>query len=183
MCVRSQRLKRIRNSGTLASTYRLEISVKTPNAKMIRSGVIFRMSLVSQSTPDASMMATVLKKLLTAITRPRSLSSARCCISALSGTTNRPPKNPTTVRFRAAIVNDDPEPARNNDPTPIPIAPIGARPGSTLSPDNRPAAMLPAPMPTAANVVRMPTQRSLRCITSAPKRIITSWSSAPRNQK
>ena len=45
--------------------------------------------------------------------------------------------------------------------TPMPIAPIGARPSSTLSPDSRPAAMLPTPMPIAANVVRMPTQRSL----------------------
>ena len=38
-------------------------------------------------------------------------------------------------------------------------------------------------MPIAANVVRMPVQRSLSPMTSVPKRIITSCSSAPRNQK
>ena len=67
--------------------------------------------------------------------------------------------------------------------TPMPIAPIGARPSSTLSPDSRPAARLPMPMPIAANEVSTPTHVPLRAITSVPNRMTTSCRSEPRNQK
>ena len=161
----------------------LATSVRTPKTRMIRSAVSPRMSRQSHSAPDATMIASMLRKLLVAMRRPFSSSPLFCCRSAFSGTANSPPKNPTIVRFSAARENECPDRERSTANTPMPIDPIGASPSSTLSPDRRPAARLPIAMPIAANVVRMPVQRSLRPMTSVPKRIISSCSSEPRNQK
>ena len=65
----------------------------------------------------------------------------------------------------------------------MPMDPIGASPSSTLSPDRRPAARLPAPMPTAAKAVRNPVRLSLSPMTCVPNSTMSVCSSAPRNQK
>ena len=72
---------------------------------------------------------------------------------------------------------------RNSEVTPMPIEPIGTRPSSTLSPDSRPAATLPMPMPIATDVPEHAGPRSLECQhLRAEEQDIAICSSAPRNQ-
>lgn len=78
-------------------------------------------------------MATILRKLLVAITRPISRGSLRCWSMAFRGTTTSPPKKPMSVRAVAAAANDSVQPERT---------------------------IAKSPMPTAAHAVRTPTHRS-----------------------
>jgi hypothetical protein len=107
--------------------------VSAPNTSRIRSGASRIVSLNSDSAPDAIMIATMFRKLLVAISRPFSSPPARCCSSAFSGTAKKPPKKPIRVRLIAASVKDRPDAASAMANTPMPIAPIGASPSSTLS--------------------------------------------------
>src|SRR3954447_24652538 len=96
-------------------------------------------------------------------------------------------KNPVAKPSSTSITADmAKEPAHwdsANENTPIPMEPSGTSPSSTLSPESRPATMLPIPMPMPEKAIRMPDQRSSSPIISLPSSTTSMRSSAPRNQK
>src|ERR1035441_4973184 len=72
---------------------------------------------------------------------------------------------------------------RESAKNPMKAAPMGTRPSSTLSPERRPASMLPTPMPTARKAQSRETPLSPMRSTSLPKYCRSVLRSTPANQK
>src|SRR5262249_47328828 len=87
----------------------------------------------SHRAPEASATASMLAKLFVAISRPFVSDDPRCCSSAFNGTANRPPKKPTSVNIMAAAMAERVQNDRPSADNPMPKAPSGASPSSTLS--------------------------------------------------
>ncbi len=168
VCVSNHKQNRTKNVGNRRTTNPVPTRVPKPNTNSTRSADMPSRVWQVHKTPEARRTPKVLIKLMVAIRRPFSPLPLRCCTKALRGTMSNPPARPRVMRSPAAMLKCGGSRAKAKALKPMPSAPRGTSPSSTLLPESRPAAKLPTPIPTAINVCNRPTCTSVAPNTSLP---------------